>query len=99
MEIQDKVVIITGSSKGIGLATAKYLAEKGAKVVLNARDMDELTEAQKAEVIQNVAAKAQAMAKEYMVMGESFLTAISITLAISFGLLLANWIVPSKKTL
>ncbi len=47
MEIQDKVVIITGSSKGIGLATAKYLAEKGAKVVLNARDMDELTEAQK----------------------------------------------------
>ena len=42
---------------------------------------------------------AQAMAKDYLVMGESFLTAISITLAISFGLLLANWIVPSRKTL
>ena len=42
---------------------------------------------------------AQAMAKEYTTMGESFLTAISITLAISFGLLLANWVVPSKKLL
>jgi len=42
---------------------------------------------------------AQAMAKEYMNMGESFLTAISITLAISFGLLLANWIVPSRRVL
>ena len=42
---------------------------------------------------------AQAIAKEYLNMGESFLTAISITLAISFGLLLANWVVPSKRTL
>ncbi len=35
--IQDKVVIITGASSGIGEATAKLLASKGAKVVLGAR--------------------------------------------------------------
>lgn len=35
--IQDKVVIVTGASSGIGEATAKLLASKGAKVVLGAR--------------------------------------------------------------
>jgi NADP-dependent 3-hydroxy acid dehydrogenase YdfG len=35
--IQDKVVIITGASSGIGEATASLLASKGAKVVLGAR--------------------------------------------------------------
>lgn len=35
--IQDKVVIITGASSGIGEATAKLLASKGANVVLGAR--------------------------------------------------------------
>ena len=37
MSIQNKVVIITGASSGIGAATAKLLASKGAKVVLAAR--------------------------------------------------------------
>jgi NADP-dependent 3-hydroxy acid dehydrogenase YdfG len=40
--IKDKVVIITGASSGIGEATAKLLASKGAKVVLGARREDEL---------------------------------------------------------
>lgn len=35
--LQDKVIIITGASSGIGEATAKLLAAKGAKVVLGAR--------------------------------------------------------------
>lgn len=40
--IQDKVVVITGASSGIGEATAKLLASKGAKVVLGARREDHL---------------------------------------------------------
>jgi|SRR3954452_16891896 NADP-dependent 3-hydroxy acid dehydrogenase YdfG len=40
--IKDKVVIITGASSGIGEATAKLLASKGAKVVLGARREDNL---------------------------------------------------------
>ncbi|KUP25928.1 SDR family oxidoreductase [Paenibacillus sp. DMB5] len=44
--IQDKVVIITGASSGIGEAAAKELASKGAKVVLSARREDRLKQLQ-----------------------------------------------------
>jgi NADP-dependent 3-hydroxy acid dehydrogenase YdfG len=40
--IKHKVVIITGASSGIGEATAKLLASKGAKLVLGARREDQL---------------------------------------------------------
>lgn len=40
--LKEKVVIITGASSGIGEATAKLLASKGAKVVLGARREDKL---------------------------------------------------------
>jgi NADP-dependent 3-hydroxy acid dehydrogenase YdfG len=43
-EIEGKVVVITGASSGIGMATALMLAEKGAKVVLGARRTDRLKE-------------------------------------------------------
>jgi NADP-dependent 3-hydroxy acid dehydrogenase YdfG len=42
MSITGKVVVITGASSGIGLATAKLLAERGAFVVLGARREDVL---------------------------------------------------------
>jgi NADP-dependent 3-hydroxy acid dehydrogenase YdfG len=58
--IKDKVVIITGASSGIGEATAKLLASKGAKVVLGARREAKLK--QIAEAIEK--AGGQAMFRE-----------------------------------
>jgi NAD(P)-dependent dehydrogenase (short-subunit alcohol dehydrogenase family) len=40
--IEQQVMVITGASSGIGLATAKLAAEKGAKVVLGARSEEAL---------------------------------------------------------
>ena len=40
--VEDKVVVITGGSSGLGEATARLLAEKGAKVVLGARREENL---------------------------------------------------------
>lgn len=42
--IESKVVVLTGASSGIGKATAKLLAQQGAKVVLAARREDRLKE-------------------------------------------------------
>lgn len=41
MTLKDKVVVITGSSSGIGLAIAKLFAEEGSKLVLNSRKNEE----------------------------------------------------------
>lgn len=40
--IKDKVVVITGASSGLGEATARHLASRGAAVVLGARRLDRL---------------------------------------------------------
>ncbi len=42
MEIAGKVVLITGASSGIGLATARFFAQKGAKLALAARSAEKL---------------------------------------------------------
>ena len=50
--IKDQVIVITGASSGIGLATARMAARLGARVVLAARNQDDLG-AVTYEIIQN----------------------------------------------
>ena len=45
-EFRDKVVLITGGSRGLGLALARQLAGEGARLALLARDADELAKAE-----------------------------------------------------
>ena len=42
MELQGKVVVVTGASMGIGEALAKIFADQGASIVLSARDLARL---------------------------------------------------------
>jgi len=50
-QIQNRIVYITGGSSGIGLATARHMAARGAQVGLFARDPDRLANA--AETVRN----------------------------------------------
>jgi short-subunit dehydrogenase len=46
MDLRERVVLITGGSRGLGLAMAKEFAHHGARLVLCARDEEELQRAQ-----------------------------------------------------
>lgn len=45
MDLQNKIVLVTGGSLGIGLATAKKLQAKGAKVIISGRNKERLEKA------------------------------------------------------
>jgi NAD(P)-dependent dehydrogenase (short-subunit alcohol dehydrogenase family) len=42
LELRDKVAVVTGASRGIGMATTRALAEEGATVVAGSRSIDQL---------------------------------------------------------
>jgi 3-oxoacyl-[acyl-carrier protein] reductase len=45
--LRDKICIVTGSTGGIGLETARLLASEGARVVVSGRDSDRVEEARR----------------------------------------------------
>ena len=59
--IENKVIVITGASSGLGEATARFLAQKGAKVVLGARRSEKL-----AAIVNDI--RAQGGEAEYVTM-------------------------------
>src|SRR5262245_51239055 len=48
LKLAGKVVLITGSSRGIGLATAKAFAAEGSRLILSARSTEQLAAAEAA---------------------------------------------------
>lgn len=60
--IENKVVVITGTSSGLGEAAARHLAAQGAKLVLGARRLDRLQ--QLADSIRQQGGKAVAVAAD-----------------------------------
>src|SRR5215212_3538678 len=50
--LKDQVIVITGGSSGIGLATARMAARRGARVVMAARNHDDLRDVTN-EIISN----------------------------------------------
>lgn len=59
MRFTDKVVLVTGGNSGIGLATAKRLAEEGARVLITGRDQNSLKMA-----VEEIGSGAQAFATD-----------------------------------
>jgi 3-oxoacyl-[acyl-carrier protein] reductase len=45
LDLRDRVCVVTGSTGGIGLATARMLAEEGAQVVVTGRDPERVEQA------------------------------------------------------
>ena len=40
--VKDKIILITGSSQGLGLSLVKGFAEAGAKVIINGRNIEKI---------------------------------------------------------
>jgi len=42
LDLKDKVAFVAGASRGLGAATARQLAQEGARVVINSRNAERL---------------------------------------------------------
>ena len=60
LQLRDKVALVTGSSRGLGLASARALLEEGCKVAICARGAERLEEA--AEALRQVGAAERVLA-------------------------------------
>ncbi|PQV47796.1 NADP-dependent 3-hydroxy acid dehydrogenase YdfG [Jejuia pallidilutea] len=76
MNLEDRVIIITGASSGIGEATAKKLSKHGASVVLMARSKDKLEKLR--DTITNNGGKAIAVSGD-VTKSDDFKNAVSDT--------------------
>lgn len=59
LKLENKTALVTGSTKGIGFAIAKFLAAEGAQVIVNGR-----SEASTREAVQKLGGKAQGVAAD-----------------------------------
>ena len=54
LDLTGKVALVTGSSRGIGLAIAKTLASEGCRIILNARNIEQLENTAKSLNLEHV---------------------------------------------
>jgi len=47
MNVKDKIILVTGASQGIGLATARHLSKLGALIIISARSQDIIMDLEK----------------------------------------------------
>lgn len=80
--LQDQVIVITGASSGIGLATARMAAAKGANLVLASRNLAELTKITRELNAQN---RGEAIAVECDVKDEAAVTRLADRAVSEFG--------------
>jgi NAD(P)-dependent dehydrogenase (short-subunit alcohol dehydrogenase family) len=84
LKLRGKVALVTGSSRGIGLATAKAFAAEGCRVMLSARSTEQLREAETAlraagaEIVLNARAEELVTRVTLVVSKKAFVTLGSI---------------------
>ncbi|GAB3799084.1 SDR family oxidoreductase [Spirosoma humi] len=83
MNVENKTIIISGASRGIGRATALLLAQHGANVIVTARNADDLNQLQKEATEGHVRGKIVAVAGD--VASESDMAAVVQTALDQFG--------------